>query len=137
MGPYIFNNQRVSYLEYGAGAEIIAENGTIIASFPNHLDAEAFIALLPKVSNTEGCYTNSAGVDTASLFSNKFRALTEHDWLQIEQAAAGCIAGTSDDWPLLRHAIALITGRPFVHRKCASWLQGFCEGVLVQSGRSR
>ena len=62
-------------------------------------------------------------------------ALTENDWMQIEQAANGCIGGTSDEWPALRHAIAIITGKPFVHRKSAAWLQGFCQGVLIQSGR--
>lgn len=65
----------------------------------------------------------------------QFGGLNENDWLQIEQAASGCIDGTSDDWPALRHAIALITGRTFVHRKSASWLQGFCEGVLIQRGK--
>jgi len=62
--------------------------------------------------------------------------LTEHDWVQIEQAAAGCVSGTSDEWPHLRLAIEKVTGKPFAHRKSASWLQGFCEGVLIQSGRS-
>jgi hypothetical protein len=63
--------------------------------------------------------------------------MTDFDWLQIEQAAAGCVGGTSDEWPELRKAIAKITGKPFRHRKTASWLQGFCEGVLMQSGRSK
>jgi hypothetical protein len=58
--------------------------------------------------------------------------LAEHDWMQIEQAANGCIGGTSDEWPALRQAIEKITGKPFVHRKSAAWLQGFCEGVLMQ-----
>jgi len=63
--------------------------------------------------------------------------LTEHDWLQIEQAAAGCISGTSDEWPDLRRAIEKVTGKPFEQRQSASWLQGFCEGVLIQTGRMR
>lgn len=63
--------------------------------------------------------------------------LTDQDWLQIEQAANGCVSGTSDEWPALRHAIETITGKPFVNRKSAAWLQGFCEGVLIQSGRIR
>ncbi len=63
--------------------------------------------------------------------------MNDNDWLQIEQAAAGCIDGTSDDWPHLRRAIEKITGKPFGARKTASWLQGFCEGVMIQSGRSR
>jgi hypothetical protein len=63
--------------------------------------------------------------------------LTEHDWLQIDQAARGCISGTSDEWPALRNAIAKATGRPFGDRKSASWLQGFCEGILIQTNRSQ
>lgn len=59
--------------------------------------------------------------------------LTDDDWLQIEQAAAGCVSGTSDEWPALRSAIEKITGKPFSNRKSAAWLQGFCEGVLAQS----
>jgi hypothetical protein len=62
-----------------------------------------------------------------------YEKLTEHDWLQIDQAARGCISGTSDEWPALRKAISKITGKPFEDRKCASWLQGFCEGVMIQS----
>jgi len=61
--------------------------------------------------------------------------LTDHDWLQIEQAAAGCIGGTSDEWPELRRAIEKVTGKPFGQRRSASWLQGFCEGVMIQAGR--
>ena len=62
--------------------------------------------------------------------------LTESDWIQIKQAASGCVGGTSDEWPNLRAAIEKITGRPFGPRKTASWLQGFCEGVLIQAGRT-
>jgi len=61
--------------------------------------------------------------------------LTEIDWLQIEQAALGCISGTSNEWPALRIAIEKITGKPFGGRKCSSWLQGFCEGVMLQAGK--
>lgn len=64
------------------------------------------------------------------------KELTDSDWLQIEQAAAGCVGGTSDEWPLLRHAIAKLTGKPFGMRKSSSWLQGFCEGVLTQVNRT-
>ena len=66
---------------------------------------------------------------------NERLALTSHDWLQIEQAAAGCVSGTSDDWPDLRVAIEKVTGDPFGRRRTAAWLQGFCEGFLIQSGR--
>lgn len=37
--------------------------------------------------------------------------LTDHDWLQIEQAAAGCVSGTSDEWPDLRAAIERVRVR--------------------------
>lgn len=67
----------------------------------------------------------------------KYEELTENDWLQIEQAASGCIDGNSDDWPALRKAISKITGKPFGDRKTASWMQGFCEGVMAQTGRER
>ncbi|WP_417744793.1 hypothetical protein [Rosistilla oblonga] len=69
--------------------------------------------------------------------THQYHNLTNHDWLQIEQAAAGCIDGTSDNWPHLRAAIEKATGKPFGHRRNASWLQGFCEGVMIQAGRSR
>jgi len=64
------------------------------------------------------------------------RNLTDSDLLQIEQAASGCIDGTSDDWPALRAAIQKITGKPFGPRKSAQWLQGFCEGVMIQNERT-
>lgn len=60
--------------------------------------------------------------------------LTEHDWLQIEQAASGCLGGTSDDWPHLRSAITKVTGKPFAYRKSAQWLQGFCEALIATRG---
>lgn len=63
--------------------------------------------------------------------------MTEHDWLQIEMAASGCISGTSDDWPDLRRAIEKLTGRTFGLRKSADWLQGYCEAVMIQSGRQK
>ena len=58
--------------------------------------------------------------------------LTEHDWLQIEMAANGCVSGTSDEWPDLCAAIEKISGHNFGFRKPAAWLQGFCEGVMLQ-----
>ena len=55
--------------------------------------------------------------------------LTDHDWIQIEQAAAGCVSGTSDDWPDLVVAIEKVRGRK-LNRKSAAWLHGYCEGLL-------
>lgn len=46
---YMFNGYIVKYREYGAGAEIITEDGVVIADFPNHLNAEVFLELLQKV----------------------------------------------------------------------------------------
>jgi len=56
------------------------------------------------------------------------------DWLQIEQAAKGCVSGSSDEWPFLRAAIEKGSGDPdiFRFRKCSAWLRGFCEAVLIQ-----
>lgn len=56
--------------------------------------------------------------------------LSDHDWLQIEQAARGCVSGTSDEWPHLVKAIQKITGHQLT-RKSATWLQGFCQGILA------
>lgn len=75
--------------------------------------------------------TDKKTQDRNSDGSHCSSALSEHDWIQIEQAAGGCVSGTSDEWPALRHAIALMTGRPFVHIKSAAWLQGFCEAVML------
>jgi len=64
--------------------------------------------------------------------SNNLDQLTDHDWDQIIMAAKGCVSGTSDEWPHLQRAIEKITGRPFLFRKSASWLRGFCEGIMTQ-----
>jgi hypothetical protein len=61
--------------------------------------------------------------------------LTEVEWLQIEQAARGGVSGTSDEWPALVAAIEKVRGKPLEMRRSASWLRGFCEGVIIQSGR--
>lgn len=63
--------------------------------------------------------------------------LTDHDWLQIDMAARGCVSGNSDEWPSLRLAIEKIRGKPFGMRQSSDWLRGFCEGVWVQSGKER
>jgi hypothetical protein len=73
--------------------------------------------------------------DLRKYQTEPYSLLTESDWLQIEQAANGCISGTSDDLPALRHAVCMVLGHPLHHRKSAAWLQGFCEGVMIQAGR--
>lgn len=50
MTEYLFAGKRVTYREYGAGAAIVQSGGGTVADFPNHLDAEAFLELLPTVS---------------------------------------------------------------------------------------
>ncbi len=55
---------------------------------------------------------------------NAIEDLTEHDWIQIEQAARGCVSGTSVEWPHLMRAIQKISGpQPF---RTAEWLRGYC-----------
>lgn len=56
--------------------------------------------------------------------------LTEHDWLQIEQTANGCIGGTSDEWPDLRQAIEKVRGKPLTHQRSSMWMIGFCEALM-------
>ncbi|GIW89713.1 MAG: hypothetical protein KatS3mg109_0145 [Pirellulaceae bacterium] len=60
----------------------------------------------------------------------KLEHLDEHDWLQLEMAARGCVSGTSDDWPDLVRAIEKLRGSPLPCRLPAAWLKGFSEGVL-------
>lgn len=60
--------------------------------------------------------------------------LTKVEWLQVEQAAKGCVSGTSDEWPALVAVIEKIQGKPLESRKSSFWLRGFCEGVMIQSG---
>lgn len=59
--------------------------------------------------------------------------MTDHDWLQIEMAARGCVSGTSDEWPALVGAIEKLQCKP-LERKSADWLRGFCEGVMLMRG---
>lgn len=66
----------------------------------------------------------------ANLYE-RLESLTPHDWLQIDQGARGCISGNSDEWPHLSNAIAKLMGRPLPFAAPASWLRGFCAGVLA------
>jgi len=63
--------------------------------------------------------------------NDRLKYLTDHDWLQIEQAARGCVSGTSDEWPDLVRAIEKIKDRKLM-RQSAAWLRGYCE-ALVES----
>lgn len=62
--------------------------------------------------------------------------LTDHDWLQIEQAANGCISGDLSEWPDLARAFKNLgvgpTGLPG-HKLIphAHELQCFCQGILA------
>lgn len=46
MITYSFAGKRVFYREYGAGAEIVQEDGTVVADFKSHVDAEKFLEML-------------------------------------------------------------------------------------------
>jgi hypothetical protein len=46
MIEYQFAGKRVFYREYGAGAEIVQSDGTVVADFKSHIDAEKFLEML-------------------------------------------------------------------------------------------
>jgi hypothetical protein len=54
--------------------------------------------------------------------------LTKNHLLQIQQASVN-ISGSSDEWPILREAIEIITGEP-LEKKSAIWLKEFCKNYL-------
>ena len=54
--------------------------------------------------------------------------LTETQLLQIKQASVN-ISGSSDEWPILKEAIEIITGEP-LEKKSARWLKEFCKNYL-------
>ncbi len=54
--------------------------------------------------------------------------LTETQLLQIQQASVN-ISGSSDEWPMLKEAIEIITGKP-LEKKSARWLKEFCKNYL-------
>ena len=45
---YKFNGRYVYYNECGMGAEILNDDGSLMADFVNHLDAEKFLFFLDK-----------------------------------------------------------------------------------------
>jgi hypothetical protein len=54
--------------------------------------------------------------------------LTKNHLLQIQQASVS-ISGSSDEWPILKEAIEIITGEP-LEKKSARWLKQFCKNYL-------
>ena len=54
--------------------------------------------------------------------------LTGNQLLQIQQASVS-ISGSSDEWPILKEAIEIITGKP-LEKKSARWLKEFCKNYL-------
>jgi len=54
--------------------------------------------------------------------------LTKNHLLQIQQASAS-ISGSSDEWPILKEAIEIITGEP-LEKRSARWLREFCKNYL-------
>ena len=63
-------------------------------------------------------------------YPSNMGVLTDHDWLQIEQAANGCVSGTSDEWPDLVKAIEKVLNRKLM-RQSSAWLRGFCEALVL------
>ena len=60
----------------------------------------------------------------------------EIHWQRIKSCSeGGCDAG-SDKYPDLTASITAISGYGFTARKSAKWMQGFCEGLMIQSGRA-
>jgi hypothetical protein len=54
--------------------------------------------------------------------------LTKNQLLQIQQASVN-ISGSSDEWPILKEAIEIITGEP-LEKKSSRWLKEFCKNYL-------
>ena len=54
--------------------------------------------------------------------------LTKNQLLQIQQASVS-ISGSSDEWPILKEAIEIITEEP-LEKKSARWLREFCKNYL-------
>lgn len=62
--------------------------------------------------------------------------MNDHDWLQIEQAANGCISGDLSEWPHLALAFKKLGIKP--HQlpgvsliPPASELRPFCQGIIA------
>jgi hypothetical protein len=54
--------------------------------------------------------------------------LTKNQLLQLQQASVN-ISGSSDEWPILKEAIEIITGEP-LENKSARWLREFSKNYL-------
>ena len=57
-----------------------------------------------------------------------------HDWLQIEQAACGCISGTLREWPDLRRALVKL-GWSVKRGTPATELTALCRQIMARRGR--
>ena len=56
--------------------------------------------------------------------------LTPHDWLQLGQAASGCISGTLAEWPDLANALCKWYGTPLKPKTPATQLQMLCRHIV-------
>jgi hypothetical protein len=61
--------------------------------------------------------------------------LTKNQLLQIQQASVS-ISGSSDEWPILREAIEIITEEP-LENKSARWLRDFCKNYLGKQNEGK
>jgi len=61
----------------------------------------------------------------------------EMHWKWVKWCSEG-VAGQagSGDWLAVTASITAISGYQFTDHKSGHWLQGFCEGLMTQSGRA-
>jgi hypothetical protein len=61
--------------------------------------------------------------------------LTKNQLLQIQQASVS-ISGSSDEWPILKEAIEIITGEP-LEKRSARWLREFSKNYLKKQNEGQ
>lgn len=61
--------------------------------------------------------------------------LTEHDWVQIEQAAGGCISGRLEEWPHLIVALRKLGKFLDPETACNPRVRELCKLLVAKHGR--
>jgi hypothetical protein len=61
--------------------------------------------------------------------------LTKNQLLQIQQASVS-ISGSSDEWPILKEAIEIITEEP-LEKRSARWLREFSKNYLKKQNEGQ
>ncbi len=65
--------------------------------------------------------------------------LTEHDWIQVEMAARGCVSGTLEEWPHLARALKRLGHEDLPSTTWAGELRRLCQlamGARHEAGRA-